>query len=204
MLAKCQHCQGLCTIPIVYGKPSAEVLRAACRGLVELSGCVLDARSPNVRCLECGQSSGSALASTNDAATLAELRVIVRRHRNAIFTGMVSAGLFSIAGSGTSSISDYLRLRDLAGVDGALDEGHVQNVRQFAFDHPEEFAALIAEAEAQIAILALRGRHRVHDGMFAAAASLMLGSPLAQKDYGAEDMERYWDWLRSGNLHFEG
>ncbi|MEN9807817.1 MAG: hypothetical protein RL756_2337 [Pseudomonadota bacterium] len=42
MLIECSNCGSLATIPVVYGKPSHEILEAEKYGLVALGGCVVD------------------------------------------------------------------------------------------------------------------------------------------------------------------
>ena len=79
----CPSCNGLCTVPIAYGKPGKELQRAASRGLVELGSCVVDERSPTRRCLDCG--SGWREPATLDAAAfVADAVVFVQKHRDHI------------------------------------------------------------------------------------------------------------------------
>ena len=49
----CPECESLCVVPMVYGKPSIELMDAAAMGLVVLAGCVTSLQQPNSKCLKC-------------------------------------------------------------------------------------------------------------------------------------------------------
>jgi hypothetical protein len=59
----CPSCGASDAVPILYGMPDPEGVRAAEAGLVHLGGCVLTVDSPTAHCLRCGHDwpSGSRL-----------------------------------------------------------------------------------------------------------------------------------------------
>jgi hypothetical protein len=202
MLEPCPHCRGLCTVPIVYGKPTDLLVRAAERGLVTLAGCAVETNSPTMKCLDCQFAWRSGQACGSDTAALAEVRAIVGRHRNAIFVGMVAESLFSDI-EGSRSMEAYLRLRDLLGVQGALDLESVLHVQRFAAEQPESYARLLAETQAQIAILVLRRKRSLFEALFGGAAVFMLASPMSRGHSDEELVQEFWGTLQTSGLNFE-
>ena len=103
----CPKCQSLCTVPVAYGKPGEDLLRAADRGLVRLAGCAMDASSPTQHCLDCGASwridadPGALLSMARDGFAL------IRKHQHQLDRLMDEYGAACVAyGASSRDASD--------------------------------------------------------------------------------------------------
>jgi len=75
-MVTCPYCEGLSTIPIVYGLPTEELFKAAERGLVELGGCMVMSDQPTRLCLDCDRRWPESLTNSSlDLATAKRLPV---------------------------------------------------------------------------------------------------------------------------------
>lgn len=54
-LQPCPRCGSLDVVPIMYGYPMPEAMKAAERGEIELGGCVIGERDPQRHCKACGE-----------------------------------------------------------------------------------------------------------------------------------------------------
>lgn len=57
-LIECPSCTYPCGIPVVYGKPTPQLQKAAEFGLVRLSGCIRGRGDPSFACVSCGTAWG--------------------------------------------------------------------------------------------------------------------------------------------------
>ena len=51
---ECPHCKSEKNIPIIYGYPSAQMLKESKRGKIDLGGCGVTENDPNRFCKDCG------------------------------------------------------------------------------------------------------------------------------------------------------
>jgi len=56
---QCPKCGSAKVLPILYGYPSAEALKAALEGKIILGGCTIVTGAPIWRCAACGHEGGS-------------------------------------------------------------------------------------------------------------------------------------------------
>lgn len=54
MYIHCSKCKSAATVPIVYGKPTAETMEAGQHGLIHMAGCLIDDERINRHCKACG------------------------------------------------------------------------------------------------------------------------------------------------------
>lgn len=209
-MTRCPVCNSLSTIPIVYGKPSHELERAASRGLVELAGCITGSTDPSIRCLDCSHSWASEqteVSSTLSAEEiLSEVKTIVRTNLFSIFTGMAASELFSEnGGSEKNGISSYLQLKEILGINIGFHSDHLDSVLAFKHHYPRRFTRIIDELEYQVCTLTLNGtgHGRIYGNLFSASLLLYAASPLCRSHSSLAEIAEFELQIRNGQIGVE-
>lgn len=205
----CPFCESLSTIPIVYGKPTPELERAAARGLVQIAGCVVSDKDPTFRCLECDCSwravSAESCVQAESDALLAEAAQIFGQYLFPVYAGMISSAIFSESTEDWGSIYAYLRLKEIFGITRGCERSQVDAVRRFRESNPERFNQLMNELKQQVAVLTLT--RRWSDGLFGptftAAALVFNASPMAHDQTDSDSLDRFENNILRGWIGFE-
>lgn len=209
----CQKCNGLSTIPIVYGKPSVELERAAARGLVEISGSGVESGSPTMRCLECRHAWRRADDGASDAAAadkLARVREIVSTYLFPIHTGMVSSELFTdsqhASASSFKAIYAYVQLKEILGIRHGCTLEQVASVHAFKKTNSALYKQIINELKQQVFRQSPNGQEygNLYDKLFRACALVFNASPISKKQgWDQESMDHFLELIRMGIFGFE-
>lgn len=208
----CPQCSGLSTIPIIYGKPSIELQRAASRGLVELAGCVVDSGSPTMRCLECHHAwcqSEKCTLDIDPADQLSRIKVIVERYLFPIHAGMVSSEIFgddwSSGENSFEAIYAYIQLKNSLGIGRGCSLEQVANVQSFKKSNPDFYNRVINELKRQVCLLSLSGRGfgGLHYNLFMACAMVFNASPMACGSWDKKELDCFLKDIQQGNISFE-
>lgn len=208
----CPRCSSLSTIPIIYGKPSIELERAASRGLVELAGCIVESGNPTMRCLECHHAWWRADNNVSDMTStdqLSRIKQIVERYLFPIHAGMVSAELFDDSwqpdANSFEAIYAYIQLKETLGIQHGCTLEQVASVQSFKKTNRSFYNQVINELKRQVCLLSLSGNGfgGLHHNLFLACALVFNASPMA---HGTQDQNQLNDFLRTirqGHIGFE-
>ena len=207
-MIKCPQCNGLSTIPIIYGKPSVALERASSRGLVELAGCIVDANNPTMRCLDCHHSWRNSVATSASDEKLDRVRSIVDRYLFPIHAGMVSSELFNdrqwqTEAASFEAIYAYIQLKDVLGINRGCTLEQVVHVHSFKKANSDYYNRIINELKRQVCLLTLSGRDALHENLFLACALTFNASPICHGNLDEESLDHFLDTIRSGRLGFE-
>ena len=207
-MIECPQCNGLSTIPIMYGKPSIELERASSRSLVELAGCIVNANSPTRRCLDCLHSWHHFTASSASEEKLDRVRRIIDRYLFPIHAGMVSSELFNdgwrqTEPSSLDAIYAYVQLKDILGIDRGCTLAQVVRVHSFKESNIDYYNRIIDALRQQVCLLTLSGHDSLHENLFLACALTFNASPMCNGYTQHENLDRFIDNIRSGRLGFE-
>lgn len=206
----CPSCNRLVVVPIIYGKPTFELIEAAENGLCLLGGCAVQSESPNWHCKSCNfkwysDDSGDSKATTS----LNEVRQIVNSNLFPIFTGMVLAGVGSNYSISTNSLTDYGRLKSLLNIDHGISEEGLQKIQKNCIAYPDIANRVMQLLAHYLAYYILHPGHRLrnrHLGellFFAAIALTHIDNPLLHDKPSEQSMEDFESFLEGFDFHAE-
>jgi hypothetical protein len=136
------------------------------------------------------------------ASPIDEIRAIVERNLFPIFAGMISSEFFS-SRQEPGGANDYLRLKELLGIDRGFKSSALASVRDFERRSPKRYRHITRELEYQVAINVLRRRYRLYDAVFMGTGLLLNASPLARAEIDPNDLEDFVNSLERGHISFE-